>query len=84
MPTPILRLVMVIVALTAIGNDIVTFWPNACTHIFFAGNRLRRMFDADREPMTLDAGGGAMMPGGKNLMATPRRPKAPDSSTRYA
>lgn len=45
--------------LTAIGNDIATFWSNACTHIFFANNRLRRMFGADREMMTLDAGGGA-------------------------
>jgi hypothetical protein len=45
--------------LTAIGNDIATFWSNACTHIYFAKNTLRRMFGADREMMTLDAGGGA-------------------------
>lgn len=47
--------------LTAIGNDIATFWSNACTNIFFAGNTLRRMFGADREMMTLDAGGGAYL-----------------------
>lgn len=47
--------------LTAIGNDIATFWSNACTHIYFAHNKLRRMFGADREMMTLDAGGGAYL-----------------------
>lgn len=47
--------------LTAIGNDIATFWSNACTHIYFAKNNLRRMFGADREMMTLDAGGGAYL-----------------------
>jgi len=47
--------------LTAIGNDIATFWSNACTNISFAKNRLRRMFGADREMMTLDAGGGAYL-----------------------
>jgi hypothetical protein len=47
--------------LTAIGNDIATFWSNACTHISFANNTLRRMFGADREMMTLDAGGGAYL-----------------------
>ena len=47
--------------LTAIGNDIATFWSNACTHIYFANNHLRRMFGADREMMTLDAGGGAYL-----------------------
>lgn len=47
--------------LTAIGNDIATFWSNACTDIYFARNRLRRMFGADREMMTLDAGGGAYL-----------------------
>lgn len=45
--------------LAAIGNDIATFWGNAATHIYFAHNQLRRMFGADREMMTLDAGGGA-------------------------
>jgi parallel beta-helix repeat protein len=45
--------------LSAIGNDISTFWSNACTNIYFANNTLRRMFGADREMMTLDAGGGA-------------------------
>lgn len=49
--------------LTAIGNDIGTFWSNACTHIYFANNHLRRMFGADREMMTLDAGGGAYLGG---------------------
>jgi len=47
--------------LTAIGNDIGTFWSNACTNLYFAKNTLRRMFGADREMMTLDAGGGAYM-----------------------
>lgn len=47
--------------LTAIGNDIATFWSNACTHLFFVNNTLRRMFGADREMMTLDAGGGAYL-----------------------
>jgi len=47
--------------LTAIGNDIGTFWSNAATHLYFAKNKLRRMFGADREMMTLDAGGGAYM-----------------------
>lgn len=45
--------------LAAIGNDIGTFWGNAATHIYFGHNQLRRMFGADRELMTLDAGGGA-------------------------
>lgn len=45
--------------LLAIGNDITTFWSNACRHICFADNRIRQMFGADREMMTLDAAGGA-------------------------
>ena len=45
--------------LLAIGNDIHTFWTNACCHIYYARNRLQHMYGADREMMTLDAGGGA-------------------------
>ncbi len=45
--------------LTAIGNDIATFWSNACTYLYVANNRLRRMFGADHEMMTLDVDGGA-------------------------
>jgi len=45
--------------LLAIGNDIATFWTNYCRHIYFAHNKLRQMFGADREMMTTDAAGGA-------------------------
>jgi hypothetical protein len=45
--------------LLAIGNDIATFWTNYCRHIYFAHNKLRQMFGADREMMTGDAAGGA-------------------------
>ena len=45
--------------LLAIGNDLTTFWSNTCRHIYFAGNRVRQMYGADREMMTLDAAGGA-------------------------
>lgn len=45
--------------LLAIGNDIATFWSNYCRHIYYARNRVEQMFGADRELMTLDAGGGA-------------------------
>ena len=45
--------------LLAIGNDITTFWSNFCCHLYFAKNRVRQMFGADREMMTLDAAGGA-------------------------
>ena len=45
--------------LLAIGNDIATFWRNACTHLYYANNRVRQMYGADREMMTLDAAGGA-------------------------
>jgi len=45
--------------LLAIGNDIATFWGNACCHIYYYKNRIRQMYGADREMMTLDAGGGA-------------------------
>lgn len=45
--------------LLAIGNDITTFWSNYCQHIYYARNRVQQMFGADREMMTLDAGGGA-------------------------
>ncbi len=45
--------------LLAIGNDITTFWSTYCQHIYFARNRLRQMYGADREMMTLDGGGGA-------------------------
>lgn len=45
--------------LLAIGNDITTFWSNSCRYIYFANNRVRQMFGADREMMTLDAAGGA-------------------------
>ena len=45
--------------LLSIGNDITTFWTNYCRNIYYARNRLQQMFGADREMMTLDAGGGA-------------------------
>jgi hypothetical protein len=45
--------------LLAIGNDISTFWSNYCRHIYYAGNRVRQMYGADREMMTLDAASGA-------------------------
>ncbi len=45
--------------LLAIGNDLTTFWNNYCRHIYYARNRVQQMFGADREMMTLDAGGGA-------------------------
>jgi len=45
--------------LLAIGNDITTFWSNFCRHIYYARNHVQQMFGADREMMTLDAGGGA-------------------------
>ncbi len=45
--------------LLSIGNDITTFWSNYCRNIYFARNHLQQMFGADREMMTLDAGGGA-------------------------
>ncbi len=45
--------------LLAIGNDITTFWSNYCRHIYFADNRVRQMYGADREMMTLDAASGA-------------------------
>ncbi len=45
--------------LLAIGNDITTFWTNYCRHIYYARNRVRQMYGADREMMTLDAGSGA-------------------------
>ena len=45
--------------LLAIGNDITTFYTNYCRNIFYARNQVRQMFGADREMMTLDAGGGA-------------------------
>lgn len=45
--------------LTAIGNDIATFWSNACTHHYFAYNRLCQMFGANRKMIALDAGSGA-------------------------
>jgi Pectate lyase superfamily protein len=45
--------------LIAIGNDVTTFWNNYCRNIYFAHNHVQQMFGADREMMTLDAGGGA-------------------------
>ena len=45
--------------LLAIGNDLTTLWSNTCRHIYFASNRVRQMYGADREMMTLDAAGGA-------------------------
>jgi hypothetical protein len=45
--------------LLAIGNDLTTFWNNYCRNIYFARNHVQQMFGADREMMTLDAGGGA-------------------------
>ena len=45
--------------LLAIGNDLHTFWTNACCNIYYARNTLRHMYGADREMMTLDAAGGA-------------------------
>ena len=45
--------------LLAIGNDLTTFWNNYCRHIYYAHNHVQLMFGADREMLTLDAGGGA-------------------------
>ncbi len=45
--------------LTSIGNDITTFWNNSSQNLYYARNCLRHMYGADREMMTLDAGGGA-------------------------
>lgn len=45
--------------LMAIGNDITTFWTSYCRNIYYARNKLQQMYGADREMMTLDAGGGA-------------------------
>ncbi|MEI6712547.1 MAG: glycosyl hydrolase family 28-related protein [Verrucomicrobiota bacterium] len=45
--------------LVSIGNDIATFWTNYCQHIYFAHNKLRQMYGADREMMTGDGAGGA-------------------------
>jgi hypothetical protein len=45
--------------LLAIGNDISTFWSTSCQHIYYARNRVRQMYGADREMMTLDAASGA-------------------------
>lgn len=45
--------------LLAIGNDITTFWSSYCRNIYYARNKLQHMYGADREMMTLDAGGGA-------------------------
>lgn len=45
--------------LLAIGNDLTTFWNNFCRHIYYAHNHVQLMFGADREMLTLDAGGGA-------------------------
>ncbi len=45
--------------LLSIGNDITTFWTSYCRNIYYARNRLSGMYGADREMMTLDAGGGA-------------------------
>jgi hypothetical protein len=45
--------------LMAIGNDITTFWTSYSRNIYYARNRLSDMYGADREMMTLDAGGGA-------------------------
>ncbi|MDQ1328544.1 MAG: Pectate lyase 3 protein, partial [Candidatus Poribacteria bacterium] len=45
--------------LTSIGNDITTFWNNSSQNLYYANNKLKDMYGADREMMTLDAGGGA-------------------------
>ena len=45
--------------LLAIGNDVTSFWTNYCRHIYYARNHVQQMYGADREMMTLDAGGGA-------------------------
>lgn len=45
--------------LLAIGNDISTFWTAYCRNIYYARNRISDVYGADREMMTLDAGGGA-------------------------
>ncbi|MEN6343652.1 MAG: glycosyl hydrolase family 28-related protein [Armatimonadia bacterium] len=45
--------------LLSIGNDITTFWTNYSRNLYYAHNRLSQMYGADREMMTLDAGGGA-------------------------
>lgn len=45
--------------LMGIGNDITTFFTSYCRNIYYAHNTLQHMYGADREMMTLDAGGGA-------------------------
>lgn len=40
-------------------NTVTTFWSNACTHLYVARNRHQHTYGADREMITLDAGGGA-------------------------
>lgn len=47
--------------LLSIGNDITTFWTSTCRNIYYHGNKVRQMYGADREMMTLDAGGGAYL-----------------------
>jgi hypothetical protein len=45
--------------LLAIGNDLSTFWTAYCRNVYYARNRISDVYGADREMMTLDAGGGA-------------------------
>jgi hypothetical protein len=45
--------------LVAMGNDISTFWTNYCRNLYYAHNYIAHIYGADREMMTLDAGGGA-------------------------
>ena len=45
--------------LMGIGNDITSFFTSYCRNIYYAHNTLQHMYGADREMMTLDAGGGA-------------------------
>jgi len=42
----------------AAGNSISSFWSAYCRNIWFAHNRIEKVFGGDRETMTLDAGGG--------------------------
>ena len=43
----------------AAGNSVSTFWSAFCRNLWFAHNRIEKVFGGDRESMTLDAGGGA-------------------------
>lgn len=47
--------------LLSIGNDITNFWTNYCRNIYYARNKVRQMYGADREMVTLDGAGGAYL-----------------------